>query len=62
MKIEIEGQLYQTVQLVSQGKPQMASVWNNRPECRNPKIVQNYENRQAIERKAGGSKPSINAI
>jgi len=60
--IEIEGKMYKVVDLASTGRPQMASVWNNRPECRNPKIVQNYENRQAIERKAGGSKPSINAI
>tara|TARA_Y100000034_G_scaffold123380_1_gene170047 strand:- start:63 stop:251 length:189 start_codon:yes stop_codon:yes gene_type:complete len=62
MKIEIEGQLYQTVQLVSQGKPQMAGVWNYRPECCNPKLVQSYTNRQAVERKAGGSRPSINAL
>ena len=62
MKIEIEGQLYQTIQLVSQGKPQMAGVWNHRPECRSPKLVQNYTNRQAVERKAGGSRPSINAL
>ena len=60
--IEIEGKMYKVVDLASTGRPQMASVWNNRPECRNPKIVQNYENRQAIERKAGGSKPSINSI
>ena len=62
MQVKIEGQLDQTVQLVSQGKPQMAGVWNHRPECRSPKLVQNYANRQAVERKAGGSKPSINAI
>jgi len=62
MQVKIEGQLYQTVQLVSQGKPQMAGVWNHRPECRSPKLVQNYANRQKIERLAGGSKPSINAI
>ena len=60
--VEIEGKMYKVVSLASTGRPQMASVWTNRPECRNPKIVQNYENRQAIERKAGGSKPSINAI
>jgi hypothetical protein len=62
MTVKIEGQLYKVVQLVSQGKPQMAGVWNHRPECRNPKLVQNYTNRQAVERRAGGSKPSINAI
>jgi len=62
MQVKIEGQLYRTVQLVSQGKPQMAGVWNHRPECRSPKLVQNYANRQKIERLAGGSKPSINAI
>ena len=58
----IDGIKYKVASLASTGRPQMASVWTNRPECRNPKIVQNYENRQAIERKAGGSKPSINAI
>ena len=60
--IIIDGIKYKVASLASTGRPQMASVWNNRPECRNPKIVQNYENRQAIERKAGGSRPSINAI
>ncbi len=58
----INGVNYKAVSLASTGAPQMANVWNNRPECRNPKIMQNYENLQAIERKAGGSKPSINAI
>ena len=62
MQVKIEGQLYQTVQLVSQGKPQMAGVWNHRPECRSPKLVQNYANRQAVERKALGSRPSINSL
>jgi hypothetical protein len=60
--IEIDGTMYKVADLASTGRPQMASVWNYRPECRNPKIVANYENRQKIERKAGGSRPSINAI
>ena len=60
--IEIDGKRYEVVNLESTGRPQMASVWNHRPECRNPKIEANYKARQAIERKAGGSKPSINAI
>jgi hypothetical protein len=54
--------MYKVANLASTGRPQMASVWNHRPECRNPKIEANYKARQAIERKAGGSKPSINAI
>ena len=60
--IEIDGKMYKVANLASTGRPQMASVWNYRPECRNPKIEANYKARQAIERKAGGSKPSINAI
>ena len=60
--IKIDGKMYKVADLASTGRPQMASVWNYRPECRNPKIAHNYANRQAIERKAGGSKPSINAI
>ena len=60
--IKIDGKMYKVANLASTGRAQMASVWNHRPECRNPKIAHNYANRQAIERKAGGSKPSINAI
>ena len=60
--IKIDGKMYKVANLASTGRPQMASVWNYRPECRDPKIAHNYANRQAIERKAGGSKPSINAI
>jgi len=60
--IIIDGIKYKVASLASTGRPQMASVWNNRPECRNPKIEANYKARQAIERKAGGSKPSINSI
>ena len=62
MNVLLDGQLYKVVPLVTQGTPQMAGVWNYRPECRNPKLVQNYANRQKIERLAGGSRPSINAI
>ena len=60
--IIIDGKKYKVANLEAIGRPQMASVWNYRPECRNPKIAHNYINRQTIERKAGGNKPSINAI
>ena len=53
MNVLLDGQLYKVVPLVTQGTPQMAGVWNYRPECRNTKLVQYYANRQKIERLAG---------
>jgi|TARA_B110000285_G_scaffold161788_1_gene180712 hypothetical protein len=60
--IIIDGVKYKACTLASTGKPQMAGVWNYKGESRSPKLVQNYTNRQTIERLAGGSKPNINSI
>ena len=60
--VTMDGVEYIVCNLASSGKPQMAGVWKYKGECRSPKLVQNYTNRQTIERLAGGSKPNINQI